>query len=86
MLEGKRLRAAFVVGGLYSKSNGVAWIMKHLADALGRAECVVDVFAADCVGRGSRPSARSLNLQHDGERHLDFGLEGYHGQPVSNGS
>ncbi len=28
--------------------------MKHLADALCRAGCQVDIFAADCIGRGER--------------------------------
>jgi glycosyltransferase involved in cell wall biosynthesis len=43
----------FVVGGLYSKSNGVAWIMRDLADALGRIGLPVEVLGADCYGRGA---------------------------------
>ena len=46
------LRPAFVVGGLYSLANGVAWIMRDLAAALGRAGSPVDVYAAECYGRG----------------------------------
>ncbi len=48
----KTLKPLFVVGGLYSLSNGVAWIMRDLAAALGRAGSPVDVFGADCYGRG----------------------------------
>lgn len=48
----KTLKSLFVVGGLYSLSNGVAWIMRDLAAALGRAGSPVDVFGADCYGRG----------------------------------
>ncbi|MBX3437495.1 MAG: glycosyltransferase [Planctomycetaceae bacterium] len=47
------LKPMFVVGGLYSLANGVAWIMRDLAAALGRAGAPVDVYAADCWGRGA---------------------------------
>lgn len=47
------LKPLFVVGGLYSLSNGVAWIMRDLAAALGRAGSAVDVYGADCWGRGA---------------------------------
>lgn len=47
------LRPMFVVGGLYSRANGVAWIMSGLAKALGRQGSPVDVYAADCLGRQS---------------------------------
>lgn len=47
------VRPMFVVGGLYSLANGVAWIMRDLAAALGRAGAAVDVYAADCWGRGA---------------------------------
>ena len=43
----------FAVGGLYSLSNGVAWIMRDLAAALGRAGSPVDVYGAECWGRGA---------------------------------
>ena len=46
-----RLKPLFAVGGLYSLSNGVAWIMRDLAAALGRAGSPVDVYGADCWGR-----------------------------------
>lgn len=47
------IKPMFVVGGLYSLANGVAWIMRDLAAALGRAGAPVDVYAADCWGRGA---------------------------------
>ena len=47
------IKPIFVVGGLYSLSNGVAWIMRDLAAALGRAGSPVDVYGADCWGRGA---------------------------------
>ncbi|MGE0375474.1 MAG: glycosyltransferase [Planctomycetaceae bacterium] len=47
------IRPMFVVGGLYSLANGVAWIMRDLAAALGRAGAPVSVYAADCWGRGA---------------------------------
>lgn len=47
------VKPLFVVGGLYSLSNGVAWIMRDLAAALGRAGAPVDVYGADCWGRGA---------------------------------
>lgn len=46
------MKPIFVVGGLYSLANGVAWIMKDLAAALGRAGAPVDVYAAECPDRG----------------------------------
>jgi glycosyltransferase involved in cell wall biosynthesis len=51
--EQRPMKPAFVVGGLYSLSNGVAWIMRDLAAALGRAGSPVTVCAADCWGRGA---------------------------------
>src|SRR5262245_58520343 len=47
------VRLVFVVGGLYKLASGVAWIMRDLAAALGRAGTPVDVYAADCIGRES---------------------------------
>jgi glycosyltransferase involved in cell wall biosynthesis len=47
------MSALFVVGGLYAKSNGVAWIMRDLAAALTTAGTQVRVYAADCIGRQS---------------------------------
>ena len=47
------MKPIFVVGGLYSRANGVAWIMRDLAAALGRAGAPVDVYGADCYGRGA---------------------------------
>ncbi len=47
------MKPLFAVGGLYSLSNGVAWIMRDLAAALGRAGSPVDVYGADCWGRGA---------------------------------
>jgi glycosyltransferase involved in cell wall biosynthesis len=47
------IRPLFAVGGLYSTANGVAWIMRDLAAALGRIGAPVTVCAADCVGRQS---------------------------------
>ena len=47
------IKPMFVVGGLYSLSNGVAWIMRDLAAAVGRAGSPVDVYGADCWGRGA---------------------------------
>jgi len=44
----------FVVGGLYSLANGVAWIMRDLAAALSRAGTPVDVYGAECWGRGAK--------------------------------
>jgi poly(glycerol-phosphate) alpha-glucosyltransferase len=38
---------------LYSTANGVAWIMRDLAAALGRIGAPVTVCAADCAGRNS---------------------------------
>ncbi len=46
------MKPIFVVGGLYSKANGVAWIMRDLTTAMGRAGAPVSVYAADCYGRG----------------------------------
>jgi glycosyltransferase involved in cell wall biosynthesis len=46
------IKPIFVVGGLYSLSNGVAWIMKDLAAALGRAGTPIDVYGAECPDRG----------------------------------
>jgi glycosyltransferase involved in cell wall biosynthesis len=48
-----RIRPLFTVGGLYSTANGVAWIMRDLAAALGRIGAPVTVCAADCAGRDS---------------------------------
>jgi glycosyltransferase involved in cell wall biosynthesis len=48
-----RIRPLFTVGGLYSTANGVAWIMRDLAAALGRIGAPVTVCAADCAGRRS---------------------------------
>lgn len=48
------LKPLFTVGGLYSLSNGVAWVMRDLAAALGRAGSPVDVYGADCWGRGAQ--------------------------------
>lgn len=47
------MKPVFVVGGLYSLANGVAWIMRDLAAALGRAGAPVTVCAAECWGRGA---------------------------------
>lgn len=47
------LRPVFAVGGLYSTANGVAWIMRDLAAALGRKGAPVTVCAAECNGRVS---------------------------------
>ncbi len=49
----KGLRPLFAVGGLYSLANGVAWIMRDLAAAMGRAGSPTSVYAADCWGRGA---------------------------------
>jgi poly(glycerol-phosphate) alpha-glucosyltransferase len=49
----RSVRPLFAVGGLYSTANGVAWIMRDLAAALGRIGAPVTVCAADCVGRES---------------------------------
>ncbi|MEX0742424.1 MAG: glycosyltransferase, partial [Phycisphaeraceae bacterium] len=49
----RTLRTMFVVGGLYSRANGVAWIMAGLAKALTQQNAPVDVYAADCLGRQS---------------------------------
>ena len=48
------LRPVFVVGGLYSLANGVAWIMRDLAAAMGKLGSPVTVCAADCWGRGAK--------------------------------
>lgn len=50
---GGRLSPLFAVGGLYSTANGVAWIMRDLAAALGRLGAPVRVCAAECIGRPS---------------------------------
>jgi len=47
------MKPVFVVGGLYSQANGVARIMRGLADALGRAGSPVTVYGAECFGRDS---------------------------------
>ncbi|MCA9073892.1 MAG: glycosyltransferase [Planctomycetaceae bacterium] len=47
------IRPLFSVGGLYSLANGVAWIMRDLAAAMGRVGSPVSVYAADCWGRGA---------------------------------
>jgi glycosyltransferase involved in cell wall biosynthesis len=49
-----QVRPVFTVGGLYSLANGVAWIMRDLAAALGRQGSPVTVCAAECWGRGAR--------------------------------
>ena len=41
----------FAIGGLYSRSNGIAWIMRSLAAALGQQGVGVDVYAAAARGR-----------------------------------
>jgi glycosyltransferase involved in cell wall biosynthesis len=46
------IRPLFVVGGLYSLSSGVAWIMRDLAAALARAGSPVTICAAECRDRG----------------------------------
>jgi glycosyltransferase involved in cell wall biosynthesis len=51
-IESRAIKPIFVVGGLYSLSNGVAWIMKDLAAALGKAGAAVDVYGAECPDRG----------------------------------
>ncbi|MFN9853814.1 MAG: glycosyltransferase [Planctomycetota bacterium] len=48
------MKPVFAVGGLYSESNGVAWIMRDLAAALGKQGHPVVVFGADCYGRGKK--------------------------------
>ena len=54
-MTGQRtLRPVFAVGGLYSESNGVAWIMRDLAAAMGTLGHPVQVFGADCYGRGKK--------------------------------
>lgn len=47
------MKPVFVVGGLYSLANGVAWIMRDLAVALGRLGAPVTVCGAECWGRGA---------------------------------
>jgi glycosyltransferase involved in cell wall biosynthesis len=47
------MKPIFVVGGLYSQTNGVARIMRDLAAAVGRAGSPVTVFGAECFGRNS---------------------------------
>lgn len=49
-----RVRPVFAVGGLYSTANGVAWIMRDLAAAMGRQGHAVQVCGADCYGRGAK--------------------------------
>ena len=46
------MKPAFVVGGLYHRANGVAWIMRDLAAAMGRAGSPVSVYAAECPRAG----------------------------------
>lgn len=53
MTEHSSVKPVFVVGGLYSLANGVAWIMRDLAAALARIGSPVTVCAADCWGRGA---------------------------------
>ncbi len=45
-------RVAFAVGGLYTEGSGVARIVCDLANALARRGTPVDVYTADCPGRG----------------------------------
>lgn len=49
--ESRGLRVAFAVGGLYTEGSGVARIVCDLANAMGRAETAVSVYAARCNGR-----------------------------------
>ncbi len=46
------MKAAFIVGGLYHRANGVAWIMRDLAASLEKQNVSVEVFAADCPRLG----------------------------------
>ncbi len=50
------MRAAFVIGGLYHRANGIAWIMRDLAASLHTKNVGVEVFAADC----RRPGLTSI--------------------------
>jgi glycosyltransferase involved in cell wall biosynthesis len=45
-------KVAFAVGGLYTEGSGVARIVCDLANALARRGTPVDVYTADCPGRG----------------------------------
>jgi len=54
MTASRTIKPVFAVGGLYSESNGVAWIMRDLAAAMGKLGHPVEVFGADCVGRGKK--------------------------------
>jgi glycosyltransferase involved in cell wall biosynthesis len=47
------MKPIFVVGGLYSQTNGVACIMRDLAAAVGRAGSPVTVCGAECFGKTS---------------------------------
>lgn len=47
------LKVAFAVGGLYTEGSGVARIVCDLANALRRQGTPVDVYTADCPGRGA---------------------------------
>ena len=46
------MKVAFVVGGLYHRANGVAWIMADLAQAIQKQDHSVVVYAADCPRAG----------------------------------
>lgn len=49
----RALRVAFAVGGLYTEGSGVARIVCDLANALLRQGTPVEVYTADCPGRGA---------------------------------
>jgi glycosyltransferase involved in cell wall biosynthesis len=49
----RSVRAAFAVGGLYTEGSGVTRIVCDLANALLRRGSAVDVYTADCPGRGA---------------------------------
>lgn len=51
---GAPITPVFAVGGLYSESNGISWIMRDLAAAMGNLGYPVSVFGADCYGRGKK--------------------------------
>ncbi|MCA9050985.1 MAG: glycosyltransferase [Planctomycetaceae bacterium] len=59
------MKVAFVVGGLYHRANGVAWIMRDLAHAIQNLGNTVQVYAAECA----RPGHSSIGEIFDAPVH-----------------
>ena len=49
----EEVKAAFAVGGMYTEGSGVTRVVCDLANALACRGTAVDVYTADCPGRGA---------------------------------